>query len=128
MCGEDRLVWIAGSGDDLVGPYFAAGAEGFTSSLACFWPEGAATLFELAVAGDAAALAEFHRRAVQPIYALRQRKPGYEVSVMKAAMEVLGYVAGPVRPPLANVTTAERTELAAILARLEVPTAAQRAS
>ena len=125
-CGADRLVWLGGSGDDLVGPYFAAGAEGFTSSLACFWPEGAGELFDLAVAGDYGKLADYHHRVVQPIYALRQLRPGYEVSVMKAAMEILGFKAGPVRSPLANVTAGERETLAGILRDLKVPTAAER--
>lgn len=125
-CGPDRLVWLAGSGDDLVGPYFAAGAEGYTSSLACFWPEASGELYRLANGGDYAGLAAYHDRVVRPIYALRQRRPGYEVSVMKAAMEILGYAAGPARPPLANVTAGEREELAAILADLEVPTASER--
>lgn len=124
--GADRLVWLAGTGDDLVGPYFAAGAEGFTSSLACFWPEASATLFNLASSGDYAGLAKFHHRVVRPIYALRQRRLGYEVSVMKAAMEILGHTAGPVRPPLAAITDSDREELAALLAELKVPTAADR--
>ena len=34
--------------------------------------------------------------------ALRERVRGYEVAVMKAAMEILGHRAGPVRPPLCN--------------------------
>lgn len=124
--GSERLVWLGGSGDDLVGPYFAAGAEGFTSSLACFWPEAAGTLFQLASSGNYRELADYHQRVVAPIYALRQRKPGYEVSVMKAAMEILGYAAGPARSPLANVTDDERAELAALLSDLAVPTAADR--
>ena len=37
---------------------------------------------------------------VHPLYALRERMKGYEVSVMKEAMEMLGMPAGPVRPPL----------------------------
>lgn len=124
--GSDRLVWLAGAGDDLVGPYFAAGAEGFTSSLACFWPEAAVELYRLAAAGDYAGLSEYHHRVVRPIYALRQRRPGFEVSVMKAAMDILGYKAGPARSPLANLTEADRTELADLLKALEVPTARQR--
>lgn len=120
------MIWLGGSGDDLVGPYFAAGAEGFTSSLACFWPEAAGELYRLASGGDYAGLAAYHAQVVSPIYALRQRRPGYEVSVMKAAMELLGYVAGPARAPLANVTAAERDELAALLQQLQVPTAADR--
>lgn len=127
-CGADRLVWLGGAGDDLVAPYFAAGAEGFTSSLACFWPEASGELFALASAGDFAGLAAYHQRVVRPIYSLRQRKPGYEVSVMKAAMEILGYTAGPVRPPLANVTATDRDELTALLAALNVPTRADRVS
>jgi 5-dehydro-4-deoxyglucarate dehydratase len=124
--GADRLVWLAGTGDDLVGPYFAAGAEGFTSSLACFWPEASAEIFELASKGDYAGLAEYHARVVRPIYAMRQRKPGYEVSVMKACVEVLGYTAGPSRAPLANVTPAEVEEIRALLTSLNVPTKADR--
>lgn len=121
--GADRLVWLAGAGDDLVGPYFAAGAEGFTSSLACFWPAAAAELFRLARAGDHAGLADYHARVVRPIYALRQRRPGFEVSVMKEAMGLLGYPAGPSRPPLANLDDREREELRGVLRSLDVPTA-----
>jgi 5-dehydro-4-deoxyglucarate dehydratase len=124
--GPERLIWLGGSGDDLVGPYFAAGAEGFTSSLACFWPEAAGELYRLASTGDFAGLAAYHARVIGPIYALRQRKFGYEVSVMKGAMELLGYVAGPVRAPLAAISAADRAELASLLSDLAVPTAADR--
>ncbi|HKW78626.1 MAG TPA: dihydrodipicolinate synthase family protein, partial [Candidatus Limnocylindria bacterium] len=127
-CGADRLVWLAGVGDDLVAPYFAVGAEGFTSSLACFWPEASLELYRLARDGDQAGLATFHRRVVRPFYDLRQRRRGYEVSVMKAAMSLLGHPAGPVRPPLADVTPGERAELRKILDDLAVPTAASRAA
>jgi len=124
--GADRLVWLAGSGDDLVGPYFAAGAEGYTSSLACFWPEAAAELYDFVAAGDYAGLAAYHARVVAPIYAMRQRKPGYEVSVMKAAIDILGYPTGPARAPLANLTDDDIAELTALLKTLQVPTKADR--
>jgi 5-dehydro-4-deoxyglucarate dehydratase len=42
------------------------------------------------------------KRYVHPLYAIRDRVRGYEVSVMKEAMEILGMPAGPVRPPLQN--------------------------
>jgi 5-dehydro-4-deoxyglucarate dehydratase len=126
--GPERLVWIAGAGDDLVAPYFAVGAEGYTSSLACFWPEASVELLHLARNGDVQALLRLHERVVRPIYALRQRRRGYEVAVMKTAMELLGHQAGPARPPLGNLTQTERAELAGILTRLKVPTAAERIS
>lgn len=125
-CGEERLIWLGGSGDDLVGPYFAAGAVGYTSSLACFWPEASMEIYDLAAPGDFAGLRAYHDRMVRPIYQMRQRKPGYEVSVMKAAMEHLGYVAGLSRAPLQNLDEAERVELGRILDELEVPTRRDR--
>jgi 5-dehydro-4-deoxyglucarate dehydratase len=125
--GAERLVWLAGVGDDLVAAYFAGGAEGFTSSLACFWPEASAQLYELASNGEFAGLRELHTRIVRPFYELRQRGRGFEVSVMKAAMGILGHPAGPVRPPLGQLSDQDRTDLRGILERLAVPTAAQRA-
>ena len=51
---------------------------------------------------DSARLDDLMRKYVHPLYALRDRVKGYEVSAMKAAMEILGMPAGPVRPPLTN--------------------------
>jgi 5-dehydro-4-deoxyglucarate dehydratase len=125
--GPHRLVWLAGVGDDLVAPYFAAGAEGFTSSLACFWPEASAELYRLASTGDFERLRAYHERVVRPFYELRQRGRGFEVSVMKAAMELLGHPAGPARPPLGMLSERDRADLRVILERLHIPTAADRA-
>lgn len=125
--GIGRLIWLAGVGDDLVGPYFAAGAQGFTSSLACFWPEASVELYRLASAGDFEGLGAFHRWAVHPLYELRQREKGLEVSIMKAAMDILGFPAGPVRPPLASASKEDRARLREILRRLGVPDALARA-
>src|SRR5205823_11680546 len=112
--GAERLVWLAGVGDDLVGAYFAGGAAGFTSSLACFWPEASAELYRLASTGDFEGLREYHLRVVRPFYELRQRGRGLEVSVMKAAMELLGHPAGPHRPPLGRFSEAGGSGLGAI--------------
>ena len=40
---------------------------------------------------------------VIPLYALRAKRKGYEVSAMKALMDELGLVGGKVRPPLVDV-------------------------
>jgi 5-dehydro-4-deoxyglucarate dehydratase len=124
--GDERVVWLAGVGDDLVGPYFGAGAEGFTSSLACFWPEASVELYRLASTGDFAGLARYHQQAVRPFYHMRERGKGFEVSVMKAAMELLGHPAGPARPPLGHLSETDLADLRAIIARLDIPTAADR--
>jgi 5-dehydro-4-deoxyglucarate dehydratase len=124
--GADRLVWLSGVGDDLVGPYFAAGAVGFTSSLACFWPEASVELYRLAASGDLDGLRQYHERVVRPFYELRQRGRGFEVAVMKTAMDILGHPAGPPRPPLGSLSDRDRHDLHSILDRLDVPNAAQR--
>jgi 5-dehydro-4-deoxyglucarate dehydratase len=52
---------------------------------------------------------------VIPLYALRARRKGYEVSAMKAMMDMAGQRGGRVRPPLPDVRAEEREELRAIL-------------
>jgi 5-dehydro-4-deoxyglucarate dehydratase len=52
---------------------------------------------------------------VNPLYAIRARRKGYEVSVMKEMMNLIGLAAGPVRPPLPNVRSEEIAEIKAVL-------------
>jgi 5-dehydro-4-deoxyglucarate dehydratase len=76
-------------------------------------------LHELADAGDHEALTELLNECVIPLYALRARRKGYEVSAMKAMMDMVGQNGGPVRPPLVNVTPEEEDELRTILSTWE---------
>ncbi|MCL4544317.1 MAG: dihydrodipicolinate synthase family protein, partial [Chloroflexi bacterium] len=48
----ERFLWLGGVGDDMVGGYFSAGAEGFTSSISNFMPDVAVALFNAASSGD----------------------------------------------------------------------------
>ncbi|MCL4543342.1 MAG: dihydrodipicolinate synthase family protein, partial [Chloroflexi bacterium] len=115
-------------GDDMVGGYFSAGAEGFTSSISNFMPDVAVALFNAASSGDFATVREITAKKVQDFYDLRIRRKGYEVSMVKEAMELLGRRAGPVRPPLVNVTAEDRERLRAALERagLRLSAATQR--
>lgn len=123
--GVERLVWLGGMGDDLVAPYFAAGAEGFTSSVANYDPQTALDLFDLASRGRFAEVHRLlHERGVYAAYNLRARRRGHEVSVVKAAMELVGRPAGPVRPPLLPLSPAEQEELAAVVRAARAPAGA----
>lgn len=115
----ERLVWIGGAGDDLVGAYYSSGIRTFSSSIATVAPALSLKLHELAVADDTEALAELLQSCVIPLYALRARRRGYEVSAMKALMDMIGMNGGPVRPPLVNVTPEELDELRIILCHWE---------
>ena len=55
--GQERLVWLAGAGDDLVAPYFAVGAEATRRRWPASGPRRPSSLLRLARAGTANALA-----------------------------------------------------------------------
>ena len=115
----DRLHWIGGAGDDMVAAYFSIGVTTFTSSIATVAPQLSLKLWELADAGDSETLRDLLDRCVVPLFALRTRRKGYEVSAMKAMMDMVGLNGGPVRPPLVNVKPEEEDELRTILASWE---------
>jgi 5-dehydro-4-deoxyglucarate dehydratase len=111
----DRLYWIGGAGDDLVPGYYSLGIRTYTSSIANVAPRLSWQLHERAAANDAAGLAQLMSDYVVPLYAFRTRRKGYEVSVMKAMMEILGMAGGFARPPLSNVRPDEIGELRAMV-------------
>jgi 5-dehydro-4-deoxyglucarate dehydratase len=98
----DRLSWFGGLGDDCVPGYFAVGVQAYTSSISNIAPKLSLALAEAGMKHDFIKLNTLMQRYVNPLYALRERARGYEVAVMKEAMEILGMPAGPVRPPLMN--------------------------
>ena len=115
----DRLHWIGGAGDDMVAAYYSIGLRTFSSSIATVAPQLSLRLHELAEAGNSDALTELLNECVIPLYAFRMRRRGYEVSAMKAMMDMVGLNGGPVRPPLVNVSAEEEDELRTILSTWE---------
>jgi 5-dehydro-4-deoxyglucarate dehydratase len=111
----DRLAWFGGLGDDCVPTYFAAGVQGFTSSISNIAPTLSLDLAAAGMKRDFAALDVLMERYVHPLYAIRERARGYEVAVMKTAMEILGMPAGPVRPPLMNTRPQDVPDIQALM-------------
>jgi 5-dehydro-4-deoxyglucarate dehydratase len=111
----DRFTWIGGVGDDHVSGYYGIGFRRFTSSISSVAPKLSLALHEVALAREDAELAELTDRFVLPLYNLRARRKGYEVSAMKALLELRGFAGGPSRPPLVDVNEQEREELREIL-------------
>lgn len=107
----DRVAWVGGLGDDLAPGYFAIGCQAYTSSISNIAPKISLAIAEAGAQGDRARMDALMQKYVHPLYALRDRMKGYEVGIMKEAMEMLGHPAGPVRPPLANVTTQDKADL-----------------
>ena len=107
----DRLAWFGGLGDDCVPGYFAVGVQAFTSSISNIAPKLSLALAEAGMKRDFAALTKLMSRYVNPLYSLRERARGYEVAIMKEAMEIIGLPAGPVRPPLMNCRSKDIEDL-----------------
>jgi 5-dehydro-4-deoxyglucarate dehydratase len=99
----DRLHWIGGAGDDMVPGYYSIGIRTYTSSIANVAPRLSLELHELASTGKSDELTKLMAELVIPLYVLRARRKGYEVSVMKSMMDVIGLAGGSVRPPLVDL-------------------------
>ena len=113
----DRLRWIGGAGDDMVPAYYAIGIRAFTSSIANVSPQLALQLHEAGSRGDSAALQRMMTEHVVPLYAMRARRKGHEVTVMKELMTMVGLAGGAVRPPLVALRSEEMEELRASVPR-----------
>jgi 5-dehydro-4-deoxyglucarate dehydratase len=111
----DRLYWIGGAGDDMVPGYYSIGIRTYTSSIATVAPKLSLAIHDAAANGRSEELSRLMSDCVIPLYALRARRKGYEVSAMKAMMDMAGLRGGPVRPPLPDVRAEEREELRALL-------------
>ena len=66
--------------------------------------------------GDRSTCQDILNRFFYPFMALRNRRKGYAVAAIKAGVRLAGFDAGPVRPPLDDLTAAEEAELQAIIA------------
>ena len=106
----DRLRWVGGAGDDMVPAYYAAGIRAYTSSVSNLSMRVARELHDLASARDPR-LERLMSELIVPLYAMRARRKGYEVTIMKELMNRLGLAGGAVRPPLPRIAESERGEL-----------------
>jgi 5-dehydro-4-deoxyglucarate dehydratase len=89
----------------------------YTSSIATVAPRLSLELHEAAAGGQAERLQRLMNEYVIPLYALRARRKGYEVTVMKEMMNATGQAAGPVRPPLPPLRPDDAAELRTLLER-----------
>lgn len=110
----DRLHWIGGAGDDMVPAYYSMGIRTYTSSISNVAPRFSIQLHELGAARKEDELARVMAEYVVPLYDFRTRRKGYEVSVMKSLMDLVGLKGGRVRPPLVDVFPEELDELRAM--------------
>jgi len=88
------------------------GAVGGVLALANIAPQRALDIYYLFRAGNLEEAAELQRRMIPVNTAVTA---GLGIAGLKAALDMLGYYGGPVRPPLLDLTGAQRETLRAIL-------------
>jgi 4-hydroxy-tetrahydrodipicolinate synthase len=101
------LVYYCGT-DMLNLPWLAIGAAGFVSVVGHVVGDRLHEMIDAYAAGDVGTALAIHRNLL-PVYTGLFRNQG--VIMTKAALGLLGLPAGPVRPPLADATTAEVEKL-----------------
>ncbi|GAA3817908.1 5-dehydro-4-deoxyglucarate dehydratase [Streptomyces phyllanthi] len=96
--------------------YAAVGVPAYSSAVHAFAPEIAAAFFAALRDGDTGTADKLLRDFYVPLVELRDRVPGYAVSLIKAAARLRGRPVGPVRAPLTDPSAADLGDLEKLLA------------
>ncbi|NRQ38307.1 5-dehydro-4-deoxyglucarate dehydratase [Nonomuraea sp. NN258] len=105
--------------------YRGLGVTLYSSAVFAFAPEIALAFYKAVTSEDEALTERLLTGFYLPLVELRDRVPGYAVSLVKAGVRLRGLAAGPVRPPLVDPSPEHEAELAAIIATgLEIAGAA----
>ncbi|MCE8010296.1 5-dehydro-4-deoxyglucarate dehydratase [Halomonas daqingensis] len=109
----DRLVYVGGvpTAEIFAEAYLAIGVNTYSSAVFNFVPDMAVKFYRELRAGNAEVVKRITSDFFIPFVDLRDRKPGYAVSLIKAGAEIIGRPAGSVRAPLVMPTPEERSRL-----------------
>ncbi|WEP00353.1 5-dehydro-4-deoxyglucarate dehydratase [Streptomyces sp. FXJ1.172] len=95
--------------------YATVGVPAYSSAVHAFAPEIAGAFFTALHGGDRGTVDRLLREFYVPFVELRDRAPGYAVSLVKAAARLRGERVGPVRAPLTDPAPADLAALKALL-------------
>ncbi|MFE8958441.1 5-dehydro-4-deoxyglucarate dehydratase [Streptomyces iakyrus] len=95
--------------------YATVGVPAYSSAVHAFAPEIANAFFTALKDGHDAVVTTLLREFYVPLVELRDRVPGYAVSLVKAAARLRGLPVGPVRAPLADPSAADLADLGKVL-------------
>jgi 5-dehydro-4-deoxyglucarate dehydratase len=113
----DRFTYLGGlpTAETFALPYLELGVNTYSSAIFNFLPKFALEFYAAVQRRDREAVYSRLREFVLPYVAMRRRRKGYAVSIVKAGMRIVGRDCGPVRPPLTDLTPGEMNELAALI-------------
>jgi 5-dehydro-4-deoxyglucarate dehydratase len=116
----DRLTYLGGlpTAEVYAQAYKAMGVPTYSSAVFNFIPKTALEFHRAVMADDHQTCTRLLRDFFFPYLAIRNRQPGYAVSIIKAGAALVGHPGGPVRSPLSDLEEGERAALADLIARL----------
>ncbi len=125
----DRLTYIGGlpTAETFALPYLEMGVTTYSSAIFNFVPQFAQEFYAAVRRRDYEFVYARLREFVLPYIAIRNRRKGYAVSIVKAGMKAVGRPAGPVRPPLTDLDNRELEELTKLIAACSCSSALQGA-
>ncbi|WP_431903921.1 5-dehydro-4-deoxyglucarate dehydratase [Amycolatopsis thermoflava] len=117
----DRLTYIGGlpTAETFALPYLELGVTTYSSAIFNFVPDFALAFYAAVRAERRDEVRRMLKEFVLPYVEIRNRKAGYAVSIVKAGMTATGHPAGPVRPPLTDLTPDELAALTTLIALVE---------
>ena len=114
----DRLTYLGGmpTAELFAEAYLGAGFTTYSSAVFNFVPGLAVDFYKALRAGERAKCEKILLDFFYPFMAIRNRAKGYAVSAVKAGVRLQGFKAGPVRPPLVDLSGDEMDMMAALIA------------
>ena len=113
----DRLTYLGGmpTAELFAEAYLGAGFTTYSSAVFNFVPTLANKFYTALCAGDRETCETILKSFFYPFMELRGRRKGYAVSAIKAGVRLVGFEAGPVRPPLDDLTGEEEQILQGLI-------------
>lgn len=113
----DRLFYLGGlpTAETFALPLLQLGMSTYSSAMYNFVPEFALEFYRDVRNQDRAAVNEKLNRFVLPYLDIRDRVQGYGVSIVKGGLKAVGRNAGPVRPPLQDMSEQDLADLTALI-------------
>jgi len=113
----DRLTYVGGlpTAETFALPYMEMGVTTYSSAIFNFLPNFAQEFYAAVRQRDHEKVYAGLREFVLPYIAIRNRRKGYAVSIVKAGMKAIGRPAGPVRSPLLDLSQTEFEELTKLI-------------
>ena len=113
----ERFAYLGGlpTAEVYAAAYKALGVPVYSSAVFNFVPKTAVDFYRAVADDDRATQSRLLDDFFLPYLAIRNRKAGYAVSIVKAGAKLVGHPGGPVRPPLTDLTAQESEALGELI-------------